>query len=138
MSRRRERGQSLVEVATSLVFLLILLAGIVDTGRALYMRVSMLDAAEEGAMYGAGIPSDVSGIENRIRDYTIGVLDFTDPGVVEISIAVVGSPCAGNRLQVTVSHDMLITTPFLGAILGSQTIPLSCTAESIILSPGCP
>jgi Flp pilus assembly protein TadG len=137
-SDSREKGQSLVEVAAGLVFLLILLAGVVDLGRALYTRVTLLDAAEEGAMYGAGIPSDTSGIESRIRDYTLGPIDFTDSDQVDISIDVVGSACAGNLLQVTVSHEMMITTPFLGTVLGSQTIPITGVAESVILAPGCP
>lgn len=120
------------------MFLLILLAGLVDLGRGLYTRVTLLDAAEEGAMYGAGIPTDATGIESRIRDYTIGPVDFSDSDQVVISIAIVGSPCAGNLLQVTVSHEMVITTPFLGTILGSQTIPITGVAESVILAPGCP
>lgn len=138
MSCARDRGQSLVELSASLFFLLLLLAGIVDIGRALFARVTLLDAAEEGAMYGSSMPSDVSGIESRIRDYSIGIVDFSDAAAVNIVVEFPGGTCAGNHLRVTVSHDLLITTPFLGTVIGSQTIALEGVAESLILSPGCP
>jgi Flp pilus assembly protein TadG len=97
----RQGGQSLVEIAFGLIFLLVMLAGVVDVGRALFARAALLDAAEEGALYGSYQPADVSGIEKRI------------------------------------SYDFLITTPFMGTVLGSQTFPLSASSESLILAPGC-
>lgn len=138
MKGRRNRGQSLVEIAASLMFLLVLLAGTVDIGRALFARVTLLDAAEEGAMYGSTVPADIAGIESRIRDYSIGPVDFSDADEVDIQVQYLGSTCAGELLRVTVSHDLLITTPFLGTIIGSQTIPLEGVAESMIMAPGCP
>ena len=138
MEDNRSRGQSLVELAISLMFLILLLAGTVDVGRALFTQVTLLDAAEEGAMYGSFMPGDTSGIEARIRDYANGPVDFADAYDVQVSIELPTGSCAGNLLRVTLSHNMLITTPFLGTVLGSQTIPISATAESLILAPGCP
>ena len=45
-----ERGQSLTEFAISLVFLLTLLAGIVDLGRMFFAYIIIRDAAQEGAV----------------------------------------------------------------------------------------
>ncbi len=137
MSEERERGQSLVEITTGLVFLLVMLAGIVDVGRALFARAALLDAAEEGALYGSYQPTDVSGIEGRIRDISDGPVDFSDLDAVKVSVAYGGSACAGNLLSVGVSYDFTITTPFMGTILGSQIFPLSVSSESLILAPGC-
>ena len=137
MRGKQERGQSLIETAAGLMVLLVLLAGLVDLGRALFARVAMLDAAEEGALYGSYQPTDMYGIEGRIRDQSDGPVDFSDADSVQISVEYVGSACAGNILRVVIDHDITIITPFLGAILGSQTIPLSVSSESLILSPKC-
>jgi len=133
----RERGQSLVELTTGLMFLLTLLAGTVDAGRALFMRVALLDAAEEGALYGSYQPGNVSAIEDRIRDNSDGPLDFSDTEQIRITVAFAGSACAGHMMRVTVSYDFELSTPFIGTILGSQIIPITATSESLILSPEC-
>jgi Flp pilus assembly protein TadG len=46
------KGQSLVELAISLVILLFLLAGIVEFGLAFFQFVQLRDAAQEGALFG--------------------------------------------------------------------------------------
>jgi Flp pilus assembly protein TadG len=133
----RQGGQSLVEIAFGLIFLLVMLAGIVDVGRALFARAALLDAAEEGALYGSYQPADVSGIEKRIRDISDGPVNFSDPHSIKVTVAYAGNACAGHLLSVSVSYDFLITTPFMGTVLGSQTFPLSASSESLILAPGC-
>ena len=50
---RGQRGQSLVEFALSSVVLLLLVGGIADIGRAVYMSESLSNAAQEGARHGA-------------------------------------------------------------------------------------
>jgi Flp pilus assembly protein TadG len=137
MSGGRERGQSLVELMAGTMFLLVLLAGIVDVGRALFAHVALLDAAEEGALYGSYEPKDANGIETRIRDITDGPIDFSDTHGVMIEVSYSGKACAGNLLRVRVSYEYTVSTPFMGTILGSQTFPLSASAESLILSPRC-
>ena len=134
----RDRGQSLVEMTAGLMFLLIMLAGIVDVGRALFSQVALLDAAEEGALYGSLAPTDIGGIESRIRDNSEAAIDFSDADDVHIAVEYPGPACAGHLLRVTVSHDFVVTTPFMGTILGSQTFLLSSSAETLILSPECP
>jgi hypothetical protein len=140
MNRQRERGQSLFEMASGLTVLLVLLAGLVDLGRAFFARVALLDAAEEGALYASYEPTDVYGIEGRIRDQSDGPVDFSDPSSVQISVEYPdkGKACAGYTLRVVLDHEVTIITPFLGAILGTQTFPLSVSSESLILSPECP
>ena len=48
-----QRGQSLVEFALSSVVLLLLVGGLVDIGRAIYISESLSSAAREGARHGA-------------------------------------------------------------------------------------
>jgi hypothetical protein len=104
----------------------------------LFAQVALLDAAEEGALYGSLQPTDVSGIEGRIRDITDASVDFSDTDNVNISVQYPGAACAGHLLRVVVNHDFMLTTPFMGTILGSQEFALSSSAETLILSPECP
>ena len=48
----RQRGQSLVEFALSSVVLLLLVGGLVDIGRAIYVSEALSNAAREGARHG--------------------------------------------------------------------------------------
>jgi Flp pilus assembly protein TadG len=48
-----QRGQSLVEFALSSVVLLLLVGGLVDIGRAIYMSEALSNAAREGARHGS-------------------------------------------------------------------------------------
>ena len=48
-----QRGQSLVEFALSSVVLLLLVGGLVDIGRAIYITEALSNAAREGARHGA-------------------------------------------------------------------------------------
>src|SRR5438552_15833550 len=48
-----QRGQSLVEFAVSSVVLLLLVGGLVDIGRSIYVSAALSNAAREGARHGA-------------------------------------------------------------------------------------
>jgi Flp pilus assembly protein TadG len=50
-ARRGERGQSLVEFALSSVVLLLLVGGLVDIGRSIYVTEALSNAAREGARH---------------------------------------------------------------------------------------
>jgi Flp pilus assembly protein TadG len=63
---RRERGQSLVELALILPILLLLLVGIIEIGRFAYYSILVANAARAGAQYGAQTlitSADANGIE---------------------------------------------------------------------------
>lgn len=135
---RGERGQSMVEFAFSAVFILLLLVGVVDLGRAFFAYMTLRDAAQEGALYGATYPNDIEGIKNRVRGTAKFPVDLTDP--VNVTIAdpiILGNACAGNALKIQVTYNFTITTPFLGMIIGSQQIPITATVIDTILRPPC-
>ncbi len=127
----------MVEFALSIVFFLILLAGVIDLGRLMFVFIELNDAAEEGTIYGALNPVDTSGIENRVRSYADRPVDLSDTSAVQVTINTIGASCAGNSVQVTVSYDFALATPFLGTIIGSQTIPIDVNAQATILRPQC-
>jgi Flp pilus assembly protein TadG len=60
----RERGASLVEFGLMLPFLTLLLLGVMDYGRALYVNVEVSNAAYTGALYGTQNYSDTTGMQN--------------------------------------------------------------------------
>ncbi len=69
----KEQGQSLVELAMSLVILLTLLAGLVDFGRAFFTFVALRDAAQEGAAYASIINADPLEDSNDVTAYCQGI-----------------------------------------------------------------
>jgi len=143
-----EKGQSMVEFATSMVIIVILLAGIVDLGRALFTYMSLRDAAQEGALYGSVNPPEspldtdrIDAIEARVFNSSNMLRDLENaPGhPVNVTVTVLGSPCMGNRLEVRVNYDDFpITMPFLGTMIGTQTVGIRASVIENILIPACP
>jgi Flp pilus assembly protein TadG len=137
---RNEKGQSLVEFAFSLVVLLLLVAGVVDLGRALYTYMGLRDAAQEGALYGSTNPTLNSEIESRVRNSSNLLQDISADANANTSVqvTVLGSACTNNAINVRVSYtNFPITMPFLGTIIGSQTVGISADVTDTILSPSC-
>jgi Flp pilus assembly protein TadG len=134
--QRFERGQSLVEFAFSIVMLFILIAGIVDGGRALFTYMALREGAQEGALYGSYEPSDTDGIRTRVFNSSQALEDLSSQVQVDISWS--GPACNGHGIEVRVKMDNFqLTMPFLGALVGSQTIPISASITDTILTPPC-
>ena len=131
-----ENGQSLVELAISMVILLTLVGGIVDLGRAMYTTMILRDAVQEGAVYGSTDPSNSTRIKEHVLASSTMVRDMISSD--DITVAVIGVPCAGFQIKVTADYsDFQITMPFIGAILGGQTVNLNATITARILRPVC-
>ena len=130
-----EKGQSLVEMAMSLVILMLLVGGVVDMGRAFFTFMALRDSVQEGALYGSINPTLTQEIKNHVLNSSNMVPDMIASD--DITVTVVGTACTGNGIRVTAIYpDFPITMPFMGAILG-QTIPISATVVDTILSPAC-
>ncbi|MEW5869669.1 MAG: TadE family protein [Chloroflexota bacterium] len=132
-----EKGQSLVEFAVSIVVLLILLAGAVDMGRAMFTYMAMRDAAQEGALYGSLNPTDTAGIRAHIRGASdqVNGLNLADGDIV---VTHDGTPCTGESIHIQVTlQNFQITMPFLGTLIGRQSFPIRVTVTDTILRPAC-
>ena len=131
-----------MEFALIVTFVLILLMGVMDLGRAFYVYLALQDAAQEGAAYGSIEPGDFVGIESRARTGSSAPVNLSGPEV-DVQVAYVddyypiGAICAGDAVQVTVSSNLVLVTPFLGAVVGSQSIPLNASVSDTILRPPC-
>jgi hypothetical protein len=142
---RTEKGQSLIEVALSLTFLLILVAGAVDIGRVFIAYISLRDAAQEGIAFGSVFPTYCNQIVARTISSSTSMFQPT-AGMVEVRVggvpcasADVSQACIGQEIEVTISNPAYpMTMPFMGAIIGTQTIPLEASARDTILRPPCP
>ncbi|HLE15155.1 MAG TPA: TadE family protein [Anaerolineales bacterium] len=133
----KEHGQSLVELALSLMFLLILLGGIVDLGRAFFTYMALRDAVQEGALYGSINPTLTVEIKDHVINSGNIVPDILSSG--DITVSVLGSPCTGNSIRIqAVYNDFPITMPFIGTLIGRQTVPIRASITDTILSPACP
>jgi Flp pilus assembly protein TadG len=133
-----EEGQSLTELALTMTFLLILLAGLVDVGRAFFTYIALRDAAQEGALFGSVDPDNCSYVANRVRINSNEWVNFS--GVqVQCTTVPATNACAGDEIRVSVTYpNFPITMPFIGTLVGRQQIPISASIKDAILTPGCP
>ena len=134
----KEKGQSMVELALTITILMALLAGTIDLGRAFFTWLALRDAAQEGASYGSIKPTDNAGMISRVRDNLEQVVRDTNDIAVNFSISPAGQKCLGSTITVDVTYtNFPLTMPFLGTIIGSQTIPIHATINDTILMPLC-
>jgi len=134
--RRREvpRGQALVELALVLPIFFLLVFGLVDLGRAVFVYNSLAEASREGARWGsvqARAYDDASRttIENHVVDLLVGV---PSPSVAADCTPRGGlSGCTAlDVLVVRVESDVEMITPLLGAIIGP--LHLEAQAEVVV------
>ncbi len=132
-----QKGQSFIELAVSFSILLVLLTGMLDTGTVFFSYMALRDAAQEGVNYGMYNPFDTAGIEARVRSASTQPIDLSDTNQVTVTILEDANPCLGKSLTVKVTYQFTITTPFLGGVIGSQTLPVSASANGTIVSQSC-
>lgn len=130
-----EYGQSMVELTLTITILMALLAGTIDFGRAFFTWLALRDAAQEGASYGSIYPSRVDLIKERVWD-NLEQVSRNPRTDITVTIGYVDHPCLGNTILVHVDYPKFpITMPFLGTILGSQTLSIHATVNDSILKP---
>ena len=136
-ARLSDRGAAAVEMALVTMFLLVLLLGIVDVGRAISANISVRDAVQDGVSYGAYTPTATADdIKDRVRaavsspDLSTATIDvFCDLDERDLAHA--------SRIRVDLSYDVDLITPIMGAALGGS-INLSPSAEAERFFEDCP
>jgi Flp pilus assembly protein TadG len=146
-----QKGQSLVELALTITIVLTLLAGAFDLGSAFFSYIALRDAAQEGAVYGSIDPTHKDLIETRVRLSSTAPINFSSFAATCSTTSPKGScvelrrpdgtipakPCTGDQVIVTVRYTYTLLMPFIGGIIGRQTIPLKATVTNVILTPLC-
>jgi Flp pilus assembly protein TadG len=119
------------------MFLLVLVLGIVDVGRAITTNISVRDAVQEGAMYGA-FTRDVTtaGIDARVKA-SVSEPDLTTASITVYCEADPRDLQDGTRVRVEMIYDVDLITPIVGPALGG-TITLEPTAEADRFYDTCP
>jgi Flp pilus assembly protein TadG len=147
LNGKSERGQSMVEMAGSLLFLAMLLSVVIDVGWAFYTLTTLRDTVQEASAYGAICPFDkdnvspntaliterfrlsvTAPIDMRLIDPADIIITFTDAGGTVVTTPVMGGSV---RVQVTMQHEILV--PFLGSIIGSQHYPLTVAVTNTVM-----
>lgn len=137
-----QSGQSLVEMAISLMVILLLLVGAVEFALALFQYVTIRDAAQEGAVYASFTPDDEDGIKFRVQAAASDVL--AELPEEDILVTVNGDDCEGlsggtpNSITVEIDYPHQIMLPLVGPMIGSDTINLHAEVTNTILQPTCP
>jgi Flp pilus assembly protein TadG len=132
--KKRSRGQSLVEMAIVAPILIVVLAAIIDMGRAIDVFISITNAAREGARYGSLHPTDPSTIALRTLNEANGsgvIITGTTLTPANVSVTFpAGGAYVGNPVRVTVSVDMPL---YFGGLIGLSTLRLNKEAEMVIM-----
>jgi len=151
-TKKSERGQSLVELAISLLVLLYLLSGVVEFGIAFFQFIQLRDAAQEGALYGSLHPPTSAAANDpnrlliiaRVRAASAQPINLADTTKVNVVVTTSGSACVADGITVSVSFDHRVFMPFIPRLVGISsvppTIPLTGSVTDTILNstaPGC-
>jgi Flp pilus assembly protein TadG len=142
--QKSERGQSFLELGVSLIFLLILLAAVVDLGWAFYTMTALRDTAQEAASFGTMCP-DKDLIKQRLRLSTSAPLSMQDVDNGNISITFLdvtdGTELTegkhGDLVHVSVEIQHKIVTPFVGSFIGRWEYPLMAEVSDTIMVDTC-
>jgi Flp pilus assembly protein TadG len=133
VKRRRDAGQSLVEMALVLPILLLILLAIFDFGRAIYAYNIVSNSAREGARV-AIVNQSETAIVDEARNASIGL----DPTTVDVTFSTCPPPVMiGCQATVDVAHEWSPITPIIGSILGPITVSSTTEMpiERVFVSP---
>lgn len=154
--RKGEKGQAFLELAVSVVFLLVLLSAVIDLGWALYEMIAMRDAAQEGAVYGAICQLQGDGttgsyyptVMERVKTSATSPLDISRTTIKidyyapddtkiassDLFFAKVRDPDYGDKVVISLSYQHDIVTPLVGTFIGNNWFyPLNVQVSDTIL-----
>lgn len=122
-----EQGASLVEFALVALLLILLLAGVVDLGRAFHSYIVITNASREGARYGSHFPGHAAGIVAAVQQEAAGNgMTLTADNV---QVTVPNPAHSGDTIRVEVSFDF---DTFMGGVLGLDTITMRQATEMVV------
>lgn len=119
MKLRNQRGAALVELAFSMLLLVLILFGTIEFGRVMYTRNNLNLAAREGARR-ASVTKDLATSTASVVSYVMTLPDTTG---ATVSVAMVPDPSgSGTNVNVTVSKPFTSAVPLLIPSLASLTL----------------
>lgn len=117
-------GQGLVEFALVIPVFLLLLFGLIDIGRLVYVNNALAEGAREGARWGS--VQSRSNAPSTIQTFTLGIMAAVPNATVTITCQNANgtsvTTCRSNNiLTVQVSSQVTMFTPVISNIIGVQT-----------------
>lgn len=146
---KKTQGQSLVEFALTMPFILLLLMGVVDIGRAFYTSVQLQSAISEGSHWGAIFPSCIANADNftggthpecqgsnAIDERILNEEVFLNRNnYLCVKATVTGAdptnPQPGDDLYLQVKFRVTMVTPIMGALFPEGLDIFASTHETI-------
>ena len=123
---RGQRGAAAAEMALVSMVLILMLAAIIDVGRAFNNYITITNSAREGARYGARFPSHSVGIVAAAKGEAADC--GVPPDEINVSIAGLGGK-GGDTIAVTAQYNL---PTILGTIIGAPSLPMGSTTEMVI------
>jgi Flp pilus assembly protein TadG len=145
---KKEKGQSLVELALSFLLLMLILAGVFDLGSMFYTYLALRDTAQEGVIYGSYNPTDKTGIIGRIHASANWPIDADQISNIDVfwcsktttgactsenGSTTLNTSCQGQKITVKIIYNYKLIMPVIGSFTGWQDIPLNATVTNTIL-----
>ncbi|MCM3790385.1 pilus assembly protein [Domibacillus indicus] len=119
---RKEDGQSIVELALALPIVLLLLVGIIDFGRVMFIHLNLELIAQESVRLGGLGRSD-----EEIRAYAQDRVSLEDPSRLAVNITPSGIRKSGTYVTVELTYPENLLEP-----LGDLAIPYTIKTSSTI------
>ncbi|MCL7454465.1 MAG: pilus assembly protein [Anaerolineae bacterium] len=123
--KRSERGQSLVETAIVIPVLFLLLAAVIDFGRAFDAYIVLTNGAREGARWGSVNPELTElQVQQIVIDDVLGsgtnIIDWSQFGIANVTVA--GQEEDSEEVTVTVSYNFRL---WFGGLIGVPELTLT-------------
>lgn len=132
-SAHRSRGQSLVEFAVVIPIFLLLVFGLIDMGRLVYINNALSEGAREAARWGSvQSRSQTAAGLTSIHDYAVSSLTAVpNPTVTPSCLPDIGihpaPSTACDILVVQVSSQVTMLTPIVAQFIGPRTYTATST-----------
>lgn len=122
--RRNERGSATVEAGFSLVILVLLMVGVIEVGRFMWINTSLSHAAREAARYGsrhaADSPAPVS--TAQLVRYAKSKATGVDPKQLQVTITYEPVNASGSEMTIIVRYPY---DSLLSGLVGMKDVLLS-------------
>jgi len=155
--RPDERGQSLVEFALTIPIVMLLMVGLFDLGRVVFINNGLSDGARHGARHATTDPRDADycsriddAVQSAIRgqplaEYLVTYTIIDPDGVVGASYELCADGAdgsdfgslpndtdPGDRVTVRLEADVDLITPFVAAATGRGTFNLEAESTMVV------
>lgn len=131
-----DRGAAMIEMAAVTIFLVLLVLGIADLGRAIFTNIAVRDAVQDGAHF-AAFTDDATAAEIDARIRTVARIDLTGADIRLYCSEHTRALQDGSTIRIELDYDVNLVTPIVGPMLGGS-IALQPSAEADRFFATCP